>query len=269
MQPDIEQRDGEGKDRRIRGVYLLPNIFTTLNLFFGFYGIVAAISGKFHTAAIAIILSAAADILDGKVARFTGAESRFGVEYDSLADLVAFGVGPGVLVYLWALKPFGRLGWLAAFLYLACGALRLARFNVQVGTQDSRYFNGLPIPGAALMISTTVLLYYYLGGSGTTKHFLLLIMTYALSFLMVSSVKYTSFKKLHLFKRKPFNHLVMTVLIITLVAALPQATLFSAMLVYVLLGPLAMVARLFRGGATEDAEEVDDVQDLEEVENSG
>ncbi len=261
-----DTHDPTGRERRFRGVYLLPNIFTTANLFFGFYCIISAVRGDYKRAAIAIILSAIADILDGKIARFTGTESRFGMEYDSLADLVAFGVAPGILVYLWALKPFGRLGWLAAFLFVACGALRLARFNVQVDVQDRRFFNGLPIPGAGLMIATTVLIFYYMGGSGTTKHLLLLVMTYVLSFLMVSSVKYYSFKDLHLFRRKPFNHLVVTVLIFTLVAALPQVTLFAAMLIYVILGPANLIASLVAGKKPMDDLEDEDVEDLEEVE---
>ena len=140
-----------------RGTYILPNLFTTANMFCGFFGMVNSFDGHYQTAAVAILASCLFDILDGKVARLVGATSRFGVEYDSLADLVAFGVGPAVLMYMWALKPFGRLGWLAAFLFMACGALRLARFNVQVDTVSKKYFVGLPIPGAACMVSTIVL----------------------------------------------------------------------------------------------------------------
>src|SRR5512139_3217304 len=130
-----------------RGTYIVPNLFTTANLFAGFFGIVSAIDGKFELAAMAILVSCVFDILDGKVARLTKATSRFGVEYDSLADLVAFGVGPGILIYLYGLKDFERLGWLAAFVFVACGALRLARFNVQVEVSSKKYFTGLPIPG--------------------------------------------------------------------------------------------------------------------------
>ena len=140
-----------------RGTYIWPNLFTTANLFSGFFGIVNSINGDFELAAIAVLASCVFDILDGKVARLTGGTSRFGVEYDSLADLVAFGVGPGLLMYLMALKPYGRVGWLAAFVFMACGALRLARFNVQVETTSKKYFVGLPIPGGASMIAATVL----------------------------------------------------------------------------------------------------------------
>ena len=140
----------EGKKLR-RGIFLLPNIFTTLNLFCGFYSIIASTSGKFLAAAVAIIIAGVFDWLDGKIARATNTTSRFGVEYDSLADLVSFGMAPGIMMYLWALQPLGRIGWLAAFLFAACGALRLARFNTQFGSISSKHFIGLPIPAAAGM----------------------------------------------------------------------------------------------------------------------
>ena len=136
-----------------RGVYLLPNLVTTGGLFAGFYGIVATMKGDYQLAAWFILISAVFDALDGKVARLTGTTSRFGVEYDSLVDLVSFGVAPGLLMYSWALQPFGKFGWLAAFLYVVCGALRLARFNIQVNTVESRRFVGLPVPAAAGMVA--------------------------------------------------------------------------------------------------------------------
>src|SRR5512140_2150148 len=176
-----------------KGIYILPNLFTTGSLFAGFYGIVSGINSDYRTAAIWILVSAVFDGLDGKVARATGTTSKFGVEYDSLADLVAFGVAPGLLMYFWALKPFGRLGWLAAFLFVACGALRLARFNVQVETVESKRFVGLPIPAAASMVSATVLFFIHMGWSSFKKP-AILVLIYLLAFLMVSSVKYYSFK---------------------------------------------------------------------------
>jgi len=220
-----------------RGIYLLPNLFTTANLFCGFYGIVAAINHDFRTAAIAILVSCLFDILDGKVARLTRSNSRFGVEYDSLADLVAFGVAPAVLVYLWALEPFNRLGWAAAFLFVACGALRLARFNVQANSAPKKYFVGLPIPGAASMVATTVLFFYRMGGSGPTKHFLLLALVYILGFLMVSSVPYYSFKEFDGFQRMPFRTLFLIILLLSVIAAQPAIMLFTLGLVYVSSGP--------------------------------
>jgi CDP-diacylglycerol--serine O-phosphatidyltransferase len=229
-----------------RGIYLLPNLLTTGNLFCGFYSIVAAVNHDFRTAAIAILFACLFDILDGKVARLTGSDSRFGVEYDSLADLVAFGVAPALLVYLWALKPFGRLGWGAAFLFVACGALRLARFNVQADSAPKKHFVGLPIPGAALMVATTVLFFYRMGGSGPTKHFLLLAMAYVLGFLMVSNIPYNSFKELDRFQQMPFRTLFLIILLFSVIVAQPSIMLFTLGLVYVSSGPVGYAHRLMR-----------------------
>jgi CDP-diacylglycerol--serine O-phosphatidyltransferase len=226
-----------------RGIYILPNLLTTANLFCGFYGIIAAIKNDFKTAAIAILVSCLFDILDGKVARFTGADSRFGLEYDSLADMVAFGLGPALLVYLWALAPFGRLGWVAAFLFVACGALRLARFNVQVSSVSKRYFVGLPIPGAACMVATTVLFFHQLQGSGPSKPYLLLTLTYILGFLMVSNIPYSSFKEIDWFQKMPFRSLVLTILLFSIIAVQPSIMLFTLMLVYVGSGPVGYARR--------------------------
>ena len=235
------------KPRRMkRGIYLLPNLLTTANLFCGFYAIVAAINHDFWTAAIALLVSCLFDILDGKVARLTGSISRFGVEYDSLADLVAFGVAPALLVYLWALEPFGRLGWAAAFLFVACGALRLARFNVQVDSVSKKHFVGLPIPGAAAMVATTVLFFYRMGGSGPTKHFLLLAMTYVLGFLMVSSIPYYSFKEFDGLQRMRFRTLFLVILLLSVIAARPATMLFTLGLVYVSSGPFGYLYRFYQ-----------------------
>ena len=151
-----------------RGVYLLPNLLTTGGLFAGFYSIVATMNGNYLVAGWFVLIAAVFDGLDGKVARMTNTTSKFGVEYDSLADLVAFGVAPGLMMYAWALKPFGKLGWLAAFLYVVCGALRLARFNVQITTVESKRFVGLPIPAAAGMAASLVIFFHHMGGSGTS-----------------------------------------------------------------------------------------------------
>src|SRR5512136_1835585 len=159
-----------------KGIYILPNLFTTGSLFAGFYGIVATTNHNFSIAAIWVLVSSIFDGLDGKVARLTGTSTKFGVEYDSLADLVAFGVTPGLLMYSWALKPFGRLGWLAAFLFVVCGALRLARFNVQVNTVESKRFVGLPIPAAASMVSATVLLFHHMHWLSSYKKLAILLL---------------------------------------------------------------------------------------------
>jgi len=223
--------------RSRRGIYVLPNLLTSANLFCGFYAVVAAIQGHFLKGAIAIMVAALFDALDGKIARVTRTVSRFGLEYDSLCDVISFGVAPGILIYLWALQPFGRLGWLAALIFVACGTLRLARFNTQAHVIGSDYFNGLPIPAAASMIAATVLLYYRLGGTGTTKHITILIMIYVLSFLMVSTIKYYSFKHMELFKKMRFNMLVIIVMFFIVIAAEPSIACFLIMLCYVLSGP--------------------------------
>jgi CDP-diacylglycerol--serine O-phosphatidyltransferase len=235
------------RDSLRKGVYLLPNLFTTGSLFAGFYSIVATINADFQVAAWFVLISSIFDALDGKVARLTGTTSRFGVEYDSLADLVAFGVAPGLLMYSWALRPFGKLGWLAAFLYVVCGALRLARFNVQINTVESRRFLGLPIPAAASVAATSVLLFYHLGGTGTIRMVSVLVLIYLLAFLMVSNFRYLSFKDPDLFKRQPFGLLVLAILLIIVIVHWPQVMLFSLFTVYMISGPAGALARLLRG----------------------
>jgi CDP-diacylglycerol--serine O-phosphatidyltransferase len=223
-----------------KGIYILPNLFTTGSLFAGFYGIVATTNGDFNSAAIWILVSSIFDGLDGKVARLTGTSTKFGVEYDSLADLVAFGVAPGILMYSWALKPFGRLGWLASFLFVVCGALRLARFNVQVNSVESKRFVGLPIPAAASMVSATVLLFHRFGW-GSYKKLAILILIYSLAFLMVSSFRYYSFKDPELIKRQPFAFLVLAILLLIIIAAEPVMMLFAIFIAYIASGPIGFL----------------------------
>ena len=235
------KRKNSNKQKLRRGIYILPNIFTTLNLFCGFYAVIASIDGKYVAASVAIIIAVVFDTLDGKIARATNTTSKFGVEYDSLADLVSFGLAPGVLMYLWALKPFGRIGWLAAFLFMACGALRLARFNTHVGEVKSDYFTGLPIPAGAGMNATTVLLWDRLNAGGEVNAVLILVMLYVLSFLMVSSIKYNSFKRPELFRRMNFNVLVAAILILIFIASQPHIALFLLGVVYVVSGPFNQI----------------------------
>ena len=224
-----------------KGIYILPNLFTTGSLFAGFYSMVSTMNGDYRTAAIWVLVASIFDGLDGKVARLTGTSSKFGVEYDSLADVVAFGVTPGLLMYSWALRPFGRLGWLAAFLFVVCGALRLARFNVQVTTVESKRFVGLPIPAAASMVSATVLLFYHFGWPSSYKKLAILILIYCLAFLMVSNIKYYSFKDPSFIKRQPFAVLVMAVLLLIVIAAEPVIMLFVIFICYTLSGPLGFI----------------------------
>ena len=225
------------KERSRRGIYILPNIITSLNLFCGFYAVIASINGKFIAASIAIIIGVLFDILDGKIARATNTTSKFGIEYDSMADLISFGLAPGLMIYLWALRPLGRIGWLAAFLFMACGALRLARFNSQIGTVSSDHFVGLPIPAAAGMSATTVLFCHKFSLMGIMNPIFILVLLYTLSFLMVSTIKYNSFKKPELFKKMNFNVLVMVILILIFIAAQPSIALFLLGIMYVTSGP--------------------------------
>ncbi|MGB9498934.1 MAG: CDP-diacylglycerol--serine O-phosphatidyltransferase [Dissulfuribacterales bacterium] len=222
----------------MRGVYILPNLFTMGNLFCGFFAIISVLKGNFQLAATAIIVANVFDILDGKVARLMHATSRFGMEFDSLADLVSFGVAPALLAFTWGLSEYGRFGWLAALLFLACGALRLARYNVQVDTVEKGFFNGLPIPAAASMVAAVVMIFYHLGGSGTARNVLVLLSIYVLAFLMVSSVKYRSFKESLNKDRAPFMVLVLAVLFIIILASEPQITLFVLLGLYVISGPM-------------------------------
>lgn len=239
-----------GDDRRAslhKGVYILPNLFTTAGLFLGVYAVIKSSHGEFWTAAIAICAAHLCDGLDGRIARLTNTTSQFGVEYDSLADLVAFGVAPGVLAYRWALEPWGAWGWLATSLFVACGALRLARFNVQTSHTEKRTFIGLPIPAAADMIAATVLLYYFFGGEGATnKHLVLLLMVYGLALLMVSNIRYYSFKDIDLRARLPFYAVVAMIVLVMLVVAQPQILFFLGILTYVGSGPTQLLMKLAR-----------------------
>ncbi|RTZ97470.1 MAG: CDP-diacylglycerol--serine O-phosphatidyltransferase [Deltaproteobacteria bacterium] len=241
----MKRKNRQRSARRGRGIYILPNIFTSLNILFGFYALICSIDGKFIPAAIAIILAGLFDELDGKIARATHTTSNFGIQYDSLADLVSFGVAPGVMVYLWALRPLGRIGWLAAFLFTVCGALRLARFNTQAGgVSDNTYFTGMPIPAAAGIVSTTLLFYHRLNRGGDPSALLLLVLTYLLSFLMVSNIRYFSFKNLELFKKMNFNGLVMVILVLVFIVAQPSIALFLAGLVYLVHGPILTIRHM-------------------------
>jgi CDP-diacylglycerol--serine O-phosphatidyltransferase len=235
-----------------KGVFILPNLITTAGLFAGFYSVIASFRGDFMIAAIAIMAANVFDVLDGRIARVTKTTSRFGIEYDSLCDLVAFGVAPAILVYRWALEPWGTWGWLAASLYVTCGALRLARFNVQLDNVEKRHFVGLPIPAAAEVIASTVLLYYYFGGQGATyRHLIVLLMVYCLGGLMVSGVRYFSFKEFHIHRRQPFWVLLAIILLLKLFIAEPQVFLFTGFSLYALSGParwLVIRGRRLGGG---------------------
>uniref|UniRef100_UPI004055C399 CDP-diacylglycerol--serine O-phosphatidyltransferase n=1 Tax=Candidatus Electrothrix sp. TaxID=2170559 RepID=UPI004055C399 len=216
----------------------LPSMLTCTSLFSGFYSMVASINGDFFPAAVAILVAGVFDGLDGRVARLTDSTSRFGMQLDSLCDMVSFGVAPALLAYLWALIPYGRYGWLAAFLYVATTALRLARFNsmAEDPDNDNHDFVGLPCPAAAGAIATMVMFFHYLGATETVKHFSILLLVYLLSYLMISSHRYLSFKKIKITKEKRFQSVVGMILVLTLLATEPPVTLFVTALFYALSG---------------------------------
>lgn len=244
------------KDQMKMGIYILPNLFTTASLFSGFYSIIASMKGMYEIAAWTILIAMVFDGLDGRIARMTRTTSKFGAEYDSLADLVAFGVAPAILAYQWALMAFGKWGWLAAFLFVTCGALRLARFNVQTEIIDSKVFNGLAIPAGASVIATAVLLYFKLGGEGEFNNLSILIGTVAVALLMVSSIKYYSFKDLNFFARKPFMSFVLIVLILVIVIAESQIMIFTFSFGYALSGPVWLIYNLIRKKTLEEEQKI-------------
>lgn len=220
-----------------RGIYLLPNLCTTANLFFGFFAIVKALHHQFVMAAWFLMLAGAFDFLDGKMARLAKAESDFGIEYDALADLVAFGLAPAVLIYSWTLASFERFGWLAAFIYVACGALRLARFNVQAHSVERNDFQGLPIPMAAAPLVATVIFHQHVYGQVIPLRnwwFIGLITSMAL--LMISTVRYRSLKKVNMRSQLNFFVLVGVVGLIAIIAYEPQISLFVLSFAYVASG---------------------------------
>jgi CDP-diacylglycerol---serine O-phosphatidyltransferase len=221
-----------------RGIFILPSLLTLTSIFFSFYSMIAAIKGDFLLAGALILVAGFFDGVDGKVARLTKTTTRFGLELDSLADVISFGVAPALLMYMWALQPYGRIGWVSAFVFVACGALRLARFNVQSGNIDPKRFNGLPIPAAAATVATTVLFFDRLELNPLNFTTALLVVTYAISFLMVSSVKFHAFKDLTVVKQKPFSSTVAFVLLLSLIAVEPRIFLFFFCAGYVVSGPI-------------------------------
>lgn len=236
-----------------RGIYLLPNLFTTAGLFAGFYAIILSMAGRFEAAAVAIFIAMVMDGLDGRVARLTNTQSEFGVQYDSLADLASFGLAPALVAYQWSLIHFvelgpgwAKLGWLGAFVYAAGAALRLARFNTQVGTADRRWFQGLPSPAAAAVVAGFVWVADDLAFDGRGLLWATFSIVVAAGVLMVSNIRYHSFKDMHLKNRVPFVALLVVVLAITLASIDPPKVLFGAVFLYALSGPLLTIFHLRR-----------------------
>ncbi|MCL7715544.1 CDP-diacylglycerol--serine O-phosphatidyltransferase [Stenotrophomonas mori] len=247
---------------RSRSIYLLPNLFTTAGLFAGFYAIIAASNGDFVNASVAVFVAAVMDGLDGRVARLTGTSSEFGVQYDSLADLVSFGMAPALVMYHWALSSLkfdsdvmGRVGWLAAFLYAACAALRLARFNTQVGTVDKRWFVGLASPAAAGLMMSFVWAFADggLGWSGEELRYVALVVTIVAGLLMVSRIRFWSFKgggeKGPRSERVPFVVLALVPIIIAIMVVDLPRTLFVVGLLYAVSGPVMWLWQRGRSSA--------------------
>jgi len=236
---------------RRRGIYLLPNLFTTASLFAGFYAIVAAMQGRFENAAIAIFVAMVLDSLDGRVARLTNTASDFGAQYDSLSDMISFGLAPSLVIYQWSLAPLGKIGWLAAFIYTAACALRLARFNTQVDTADKRYFQGLASPSAAALLAGLV----WLGDDYELQPTLLtsqisLALTVISALLMVSNIRYHSFKNLDFKGKVPFVTVLVIVFVFVFISISPSMVLFSGFALYALSGPVLTLVHLRRHRAS-------------------
>jgi len=231
---------------RQRGIYLLPNLFTTGAMFAGFYAITSALNGRFETAAISIFVAMILDGLDGRVARMTNTESEFGVQYDSLSDMVSFGVAPGIVMYIWAFESLGKLGLFAAFVHTAGGALRLARFNTQVEVADRRYFQGLPSPAAAAILAGALWISLELGYEVESIKYLVLILTISTGLLMVSNFRYSSFKEIDLKGRVPFVVAIVVMVGIGFVMAQAEIMLFVIALAYAISGPVLTLFMLKR-----------------------
>jgi CDP-diacylglycerol---serine O-phosphatidyltransferase len=242
-----EEVSENGQTVRHQGIYLLPNLFTTAALFAGFYAIIAAMRGDFENAAVAIFLAMVLDGLDGRIARLTNTSSKFGAEFDSLADMVSFGVAPALVIFSWALGGLGKFGWSAAFIYVACAALRLARFNTQIDSADKNYFTGLASPAAAAILASTVWVCHDLGWVGNALphqvSILVGMLTATVGFLMIANFPYYSFKGIDFRGRVPFVVMIAVVLIFGLITLDPPSVLLVTFLIYASSGPVMQAAK--------------------------
>ena len=246
-----EEVSENGRAVRRQGIYLLPNLFTTGALFAGFYAVIAAMRGDFESAPIAILAAMVLDGLDGRVARMTNTQSKFGAEYDSLSDMVSFGVAPALVMFSFALGDLGKFGWSAAFIYVACAALRLARFNTQIDTADKNFFTGLASPSAACIIVSAVWVCNDLGWVGAGQPvelgYLLGVLTATIGFMMIANFPYYSFKGLDFHGRVPFVVMIAVVFVFSLVTLDPPLVLLIGFLAYALSGPVMAVVKKKRG----------------------
>ncbi|OHZ03241.1 MULTISPECIES: CDP-diacylglycerol--serine O-phosphatidyltransferase [Salinicola] len=243
----IEETVENGKRIRRRGIYLLPNLFTLSALFAGFYSIVAAINGDYAKAAIAIFVAMVLDGLDGRVARLTNTQSAFGAEFDSLADMVSFGMAPALVAFTWILQDIGKIGWIAAFIFVAGAALRLARFNVQIGSIDKKWFVGLPSPSAAAIVAACVWVFHTFDAESLGFKVLMTVVVAAAGVLMVSNVRYHSFKEIDFKGPVPFVFLLAIVLLFVLISIEPSVMLLALFGCYVISGPILALGRLNKG----------------------
>jgi len=227
-----------------RGIYLLPNLMTTAALFAGFYAVIAGIQGNFEQGAIAILIAMIFDGLDGRIARMTNSSSAFGAEYDSLADMISFGLAPAILIFQWALMDFGKLGWLVAFIYTVGAALRLARFNTQVGKADKRYFQGLPSPAAAALLASFIWVVESNQINLVITPIIALVLTVFGGLMMVSNTRFSSFKELNLKDKVPFVTLIVIVLVFVIITIKPAMILFLLFLGYAASGPIITLLTL-------------------------
>lgn len=234
---DTEQPGKPAKWPGRKGIYLLPNLFTTGALFSGFYAVVASMNGDFINASIAIFVAMILDGMDGRVARLTNTQSDFGAEYDSLADMVSFGVAPALVAFSWALQDLGKVGWVAAFIYVAGAALRLARFNTQIGTADKNFFTGLASPAAAAIVAGTVWVFSETGVKGEDVAWLMAAVVPAAGLLMVSNFRYHSFKGLDLRGKVPFVAMLAVVFGFVIISMDPAKVLLMIFMAYGLSGP--------------------------------
>ena len=236
-----------------KGIHILPSLFTTGNVFCGFYCFIAVFNNQHYMAAWAIVAAIIFDILDGRIARLTKTTSAFGVQYDSLADVISFGMAPAFLVYSWVLQPFDRVGWMAAFLFLLCAALRLARFNVSKPDLTGDHFLGLPTPAAAAVLASIVIGFEDL--FATRIHpIVMVIVVYSLAFLMVSNIKYPAMKKLNFKKRVAFPRFLFVILFIYVLATIPRIALFVLSFTYILMGPISHLISRKKQGNSENSE---------------
>lgn len=249
------EQEQEKKQRR--GIYLLPNLFTTAALFAGFYAIVAAMGARYEEAAIAIFIAMVLDGLDGRIARLTNTQSAFGAEYDSLSDMVSFGLAPALVAYTWSLSALGKVGWLAAFVYTAGAALRLARFNTQLEVADKRYFQGLASPAAAAIVAGMVWVGEVYGLHSPLYSWIATFTAIAMGVLMVSNIRYYSFKSLDLRGKVPFVTLLALVLIFVLISIEPPLILFGVFLIYAVSGPVLTIYLLVQHRRRRQAESGD------------